>query len=117
MAVLLAQVIGIVESMPADRRPGWWRTVWAPARSGDDIRHRLALEGWSDAVEWREFATLLEEAADQLGGRGPVTADEAAAWIILDDQPVIFRGDQPMDTKPVAELGRAVAALGAFLSE
>jgi hypothetical protein len=31
--------------------------------------------------------------------------------ILLHHQPVIFRGDQPMDTKPVAELGRALAAL------
>ncbi|GLZ01194.1 hypothetical protein [Actinoplanes sp. NBRC 103695] len=105
-------MIGLVEAMPAGRRPGWWagsvRELCVAAAISD---LGLNLDGWSDEVERQEFATLLEEATDQFGAREPVTAGEAAGWIVLDDLPVIFRGDQPMDTKPVAELARALADL------
>jgi hypothetical protein len=112
MALVLAQVIRTVESLPSGRRPGWWAAGVLHLRAAATIQDLgLALDSWTDAAERREFAALLEEAADQLGSRGAVTAEEAAAWIVLDDLPVMFRGDQPVDTKPVAELGRALAAL------
>jgi hypothetical protein len=43
--------------------------------------------------------------------RGVLTAQEAAAWIVLEDEPVTFRGTDPEDTEPFAELGYALAEL------
>lgn len=79
MALLPAQVIRLVESMPADGRPGWWVASLQELRVAAAISDLgLDLDGWSDEVERQEFAALLEESADQLDAREPVTADEAA---------------------------------------
>jgi hypothetical protein len=77
MALLLAQVIRSVEAMPADRRPDWWADSVEYLREVATIYDLgLDLDLWSDAAERQEFAALLEDTADQLGDRGPVTADE-----------------------------------------
>jgi hypothetical protein len=75
-------------------RPGPQRDIWVY-----DAALALVM---AQVIRWVESMP-----ADQLAARGPVTAAEAAAWIVLDDLPVIFRGEEPMDTKPVAELSRA----------
>jgi hypothetical protein len=58
-----------------------------------------------------ELAGLLVEAADRLRARGALMAEEAADCTVLDDEPVIFRGADPVDTARVAELGYALAEL------
>jgi hypothetical protein len=112
LAVLLAELIGIVEQMDDDQRPRWWPEVVGELRRdaavGDyffDVGQEL------NHPEHLELANLYELAADRVEQRGTLTPDEAAAWIILDDLPLIFRGDQPVDTTPVAQLGHALSEL------
>jgi hypothetical protein len=112
LAVVLAQVVSLVEQAPPARRPGWWSGVVGQLRvhaTVGDLAFDLDL-GLTGA-ERVELAGLLVEAADQLLARGVLTTDEAADWTVLDDQPVIFRGRDPVDTGPFAELGYALAQL------
>ncbi|WP_412735727.1 hypothetical protein [Krasilnikovia sp. MM14-A1259] len=112
LSLLLAQVIRSVEAAPPDSRPGWWADRAEELRlqaTIGDISFELA--GGSGADEREEFAELLEKAADRLSDRGIFTAEEADGWRVIDDETVIFRGDSATDTKPVAELGRALAGL------
>jgi hypothetical protein len=112
LSVLLAQVIRMVEDMPAQGRPHWW------AGCENDLRVQCAISdfvfdlylGLNDAQR-EQFARLLENASDALLRRQTVTPEEAAGWRVLDDLPVIFRGSEPQDTQPIAELGRALAGL------
>jgi hypothetical protein len=39
------------------------------------------------------------------------TVREASAWLVLDDLTVIFRGEEPENTAPAAELAEALASL------
>ena len=112
LSVLLAQVIRTVEDMPAEGRPHWW------AACEHDLRAQSAISEFAfdlhlglDDAQREQFARLLEDAADTLLRRRTVTPEEAAAWRVLDDLPVIFRGSEPQDTQPIAELGQALAEL------
>jgi hypothetical protein len=107
LAVLLAQVIDNVAALPMALRPRWWSQYEEELRiqaTVSDLYFDLA-----ECPDREEFALLLAQASGQLLDRGAVTGEEAAAWKVLDDSPVIFRG--PLETAPVAELGRALVAL------
>ena len=112
LSVLLAQMIRMVEDMPAQGRPHWW------AACEHDLRIQSAISDFVfdlhlglDDAQREQLAQLIEGAADALLSRQTVTPEEAAGWRVLDDLPVIFRGNEPQDTRPVAELGWALAAL------
>jgi hypothetical protein len=112
LALLLAQLIGIVESTPEDERPPWWPHVVDGLRvhaAVGDLYFDVDL-GLDDRDQ-HQLAELYEQAAEQVRARGIFTPEEAEAWVILDDLRVIFRGDRPVDTAPVAQLGHALAAL------
>jgi hypothetical protein len=53
------------------------------------------------APGWASEAT---QAAQNLARRGPVTAGQAAGWIVLDGSPVIWRGKDPVETAPIVTL-------------
>ncbi|MFY1691722.1 hypothetical protein [Plantactinospora sp. WMMB782] len=112
LSLLLAQLIRDVEGRPPDRRPDWWADRVAGLRVqavvGDFF---LDLALGLDAAQREEFAGLLADAAARIGDRRTFTAVEAAGWRVLDDKTVIFRGDRPAATGPVAELGQALADL------
>lgn len=108
LSLLLAQVIRTVERLPPERRPAWW------AGRVEDLRVQatvsdlyLDLTDDLDADHHGELARLLEEAAERLRQRGAVTPGDVAGWPVA----VTFRGDEPEDTEPVAELGHAMADL------
>jgi hypothetical protein len=112
LSVLLAQVIRTVEELPPARRPAWWASCEGDLRiqaTISDFFFDLHLGLEDDQRE--EFARLLEDAAACLLKQRAFTADEAAGWRVLDDLTVIFRGTEPEDTGPVAELGQALADL------
>jgi hypothetical protein len=112
LSVLLAQTIRAVEQMPPGRRPAWWANCIHDLRVHSiisDFFFDVALG--LDAEQREEFARLLLDAAEHLWQRRVLTAQEAANWRVLDNETVIFRGDQPQDTEPIAELGRALAEL------
>ncbi|MDX6283040.1 MAG: hypothetical protein QOH03_4111 [Kribbellaceae bacterium] len=107
LAILLAQVIDNVAALPTTQRPSWWSQYEEELRiqaTVSDLYFDLAA-----CPDREEFAVLLEQASGQLLNREAVTAEEAAAWTVLGDSAVIFRG--PLETAPVAELGRALVGL------
>jgi hypothetical protein len=87
-----------------------------------DLEHQLrvhAIVGASFAIpldEWcggheDEFLALVAEAGRRLAGRGSITAQQAAAWIVLDGSPVIWRGQDHVDTGPVVAFAGVLAAI------
>jgi hypothetical protein len=112
VSVLLAQVIRAVDEMPAARRPVWWPSVVKEMRSIAALTYwGLDLDLGLDDTQREEFAQLIDDARAALLRRGRFTADEAAAWKLLDDMSVIFRGTEPADLAPAAEVGAALTAL------
>ncbi|MEJ3743870.1 hypothetical protein WEI85_11325 [Actinomycetes bacterium KLBMP 9797] len=112
LSLVLAELITLVEGAPSDERPGWWPGVVRDLRVQaviSDFFFDLDL-GLSDQQR-AELAELFDQAAELVRVRQVFTADEAAAWPVLDDIPVIFRGSEPEPTGPAAELGHAVAEL------
>jgi hypothetical protein len=108
--VVFAEMAGIAAQVPA-------RTTWLA-----DLEQELrvdAIVGASFAVlldEWcdghqDEFIALAFQAAARLGARGQITAEQAAAWIVLDGTPVLWRGKDPVDTAPIADFVTAMAGI------
>ena len=112
VSVLLAQVIRAVEDMPAARRPVWWLNIVQDMRSAAALTYfGIDLDLGLDDIQREEFAELVDDAGAVLLRRGTFTADEAAAWKVLDDMSVTFRGTEPADLAPAAEVGTALTAL------
>jgi hypothetical protein len=112
LSLVLAQMVRLVEESPPDRRPEWWAGVVRELRVHAVITEfYLDLDLGLDADQREELARLFEEAAELVRERRVFTAEEAAAWPILDDEPVTFRGREPEATAPAAELGHALAQL------
>jgi hypothetical protein len=112
LSLLLAQTVRLVEESSPDRRPAWWSGVVRGLRVHAVITEfYLDLDLGLSAGQREELARLFDEAAELVRERGVFTADEAAAWLILDDAPVRFRGREPEPTAPAAELGHALAQL------
>lgn len=72
--------------------------------------HAVPLDEWSRGHE-DEFIALVDAAARRLAERGSVTRAEADAWIVLDDEPLPWRGTAALDTEPVVEFARALIAI------
>lgn len=112
LSLLLAELISMVEELSPQDRPQWWQSVEHDLRVHAVVSDLYFDVGLGlDPTQQGQLAALLEAAADRVEQRGSFTADEAAQWKVLDEHPVIFRGSEPMSTAPVAELGRALAAL------
>jgi hypothetical protein len=67
----------------------------------------IALDEWCEGHE-EEFIALVAEAARRLAGRGSITAQQAACWIVLDGQPIIWRGQSAVDTAPIVTFAHAM---------
>ena len=112
LSLVLAEVIRDVETMPEEDRPAWWPAIEEDLRIQAVISDfYLDLDLGLDAAQREELARLLDAAADRVSARGVFTVEEASAWVVLRDLTVIFRGDEPEDTAPAAELARALAAM------
>jgi hypothetical protein len=53
----------------------------------------------------------VAEAARRLAERGSITAQGAVGWIVLDDQPVIWRGGSAVDTAPIVTFADALIGI------
>lgn len=112
LSLVLAQTVRLVEQSPPDRRPTWWSGVVREL-----CVHAVITEFFLDldlgltAGQREELARLFDAAAELVLERGVFTADEAAAWPVLDDTTVRFRGREPVPTAPAAESGHALARL------
>ncbi|MFF1819426.1 hypothetical protein ACFVWG_19160 [Kribbella sp. NPDC058245] len=112
LSLVLAETVRLVEGSLPDRRPAWWSRVERELRQQAVVGDvQFDLELGLDDDEREELARLFDEAAELVRERGVFTADEADAWPILDGFPVIFRGEEPRQTGPAAELGHALAQL------
>lgn len=112
LSLVLAQTVRLAEESSPDRRPAWWTRVERKLREQTvvpDVYFDLDL-GLND-IEREQLAQLFDQAAEVVRARGVFTADEAAGWPVLDGIPVIFRGEEPQQTAPAAELGHALAQL------
>lgn len=112
LALLLTQLVRIVQAQPAAQRPRWWPDVVEGLRIDAAYGDRYFDVGLDlGKPEQLELAALYDLAADQLRARRVVTPEQAATWIVLDDEPVIFRGNEAVDTEPTAQLSHALADL------
>ena len=112
LSLLLATTIQIVETMSPIERPKWWPTVEQDVRTHAAVNDLYFDVGLGlDAGRRHELAAIYDQAAELVEARGILTVDEAAAWIVYDDMPVMFRGTEPFDTAPAAEAGRVMADL------
>jgi hypothetical protein len=107
---LFAEMADIAAQEPGPGRTPWLAELERKLRVDAIIGASFAvlLDEWCDGHE-DEFIALATRAARQLAARGAITAQQAAAWIVLDGTPVRWRGKDPVDTAPIAGFVGAMA--------
>jgi hypothetical protein len=90
----------IAAQLPAREHTRWLIDLKWPLRG----RHRrrsyaVPLDQWCGGHE-NEFIAFAAQAAQRLARRGSITA-QAAGWIVLDGDPITWRGQGTVDTEPV----------------
>ena len=110
-ASILFAEMATVAAEPAER-PGWLAGLEDELRVHAVVGADFAvpLDRWCDGHE-EQFLALVAEAGRRLAERGAITAQQAAAWIVLDSTPVIWRGQDAVDTGPVVAFAQALAAI------
>jgi hypothetical protein len=108
-SILFAEMAGIAARVPEHARTAWLadleQVLRVDAIMGAD--HAVLLDQWCDGHE-DEFTDLVARAAQRLARRGSVTARQAAEWIVIDGNPVIWRGQDSVDTGPIVSFARAM---------
>ena len=106
-SILFAQMADVIAETPKRQRPEWLSALKQELRVhailGAD--QYVPLGKWCDEHE-EEFLAVLAEAARRLAARGRITAEEAAAWVVCDGQPIIWRGAEAEETVPAVALAR-----------
>lgn len=106
LSILLAQLLRDVEGIPPEHLPGWWESCVEELRLQARVSDLFFNVELGLGVEGREaLAEMFDDTAARLLERTPRTPGQS------DDWQLIFRGDHAYDVGPVAELGRALAAL------
>ncbi|WP_188194584.1 hypothetical protein [Nonomuraea sp. SYSU D8015] len=106
--ILLAEMAEVVKAADPQTRSAWLSSLL------DDLCLHAAISDFHMPVdEWaggheEEFVCLVRAACERLRRRGRLTADEAAAWTVLDDLRVIWRGDPVLEVGPVVSFGEAL---------
>jgi hypothetical protein len=109
--LVFAEMIAAIEAMSAAERPAWMGNLIPELQVHacvDDLY--IPIDEWADGHE-DVFVELLAHARDRLIARGTVTPQEAAAWIIMDDLPVHWRGNAPISTNDAVEFAEALIAI------
>jgi hypothetical protein len=111
-SILFAEMAGVAAQAPAGPRSPWLSDLEHQLRVHAIVGASFAipLDQWCDGHQ-DEFLALVAEAGRRLAGRGSVTAQQAAAWIVLDGTPVLWRGQDQVDTGPVVAFAEALAAI------
>jgi hypothetical protein len=109
---LFAQMADVIVETPKSRRPGWLTELKQQLRVHAVLgaNQYVPLDEWCDGHE-EEFLAVLAEAARRLAARGRVTAEEAAAWIVIDGLPIIWRGGEAEETAPAVALAEVLDAI------
>jgi hypothetical protein len=99
----------IAAQVPACERTPWLarleRQLRVDAVVGADFA--VVLDDWCDGHE-DEYIALTAQAAQRLAGRGGITAQQAARWIVLDSDPVIWRGQDSVDAGSIVTFASAM---------
>ena len=108
-SILFAQMADVIAETPKGQRPEWLTALKQELR----VHAVLGANQYVDLGEWyddhgEEFLALLAEAARRLAARGRITAEEAAAWIVIDGLPIIWRGEAFEETTPAVTLAEAI---------
>ena len=108
-SILFAEMADIAAQVPERERTPWLACLEQQLRADAIMgaNHAVLLDQWCDGHE-DEFIALAAQAAKRLGGHGSITAQQAARWIVLDGDPVIWRGQDSVDTGPIVTFARAM---------
>ncbi|MBS2964842.1 hypothetical protein KGA66_17425 [Actinocrinis puniceicyclus] len=109
--LLFAEMIAAIEAIPAAQRPGWMADLVPELQVHACVNDLyIPIDEWADGHE-DAFAELVARARDRLITRGTLTPQEAAAWIIMDELPVHWRGTAPISTNAAVEFAEALIAI------
>lgn len=106
--LVFAEMITAVEETAAPERPQWMNEILPDLRLHAAINDLfISIDTWADGHE-KAFTDLVAQARDRLIERDTVTPEQAAAWIVLDDLPIHWRGSVPISTAPAVEFADAL---------
>jgi hypothetical protein len=111
-SILFAQMADVIAETPSRQRAEWLtelkEQLGVHAILGADLYVQLG--EWCEGHE-DEFLAVLAEAARRLAVRVRITSAEAAAWIVSDGQPIIWRGREAEETAPAVALAGILDAI------
>ena len=110
-SILFAEMAAVASKTPAAGCSAWLADLEHQLRVHAIVSDfGIPLDEWCDGHE-EQFLALVTEAGRRLAGRGTVTAQQAAAWIVLDGTPIIWRGQDVVDTDLIVTFADALAAI------
>jgi hypothetical protein len=111
-SILFAQMADVIAETPKRQRPEWLSTMKLELRAHavHGANQYVDLGEWCDGHE-EEFLAVLAEAARRLAERDRITAEEAAAWIVCDGLPIIWRGAEAEETAAAVFLAGILEAI------
>lgn len=111
-SILFAEMAAVAAEIPQAERTAWLADLEYQLRVHSIVGADFAipLGQWCDGHE-DQFVALLAVAGQRLAERGSITAQQAAAWAVLDGTPVIWRGQDVMSTRPAVTFAQALAAI------
>lgn len=111
-SILFAEMAAVASETPAAERSAWLAGLEHQLRvhAIAGANFAIPLDQWCDGHK-EQFLALVTEAGRRLAGRAAITAQQAAAWIVLDGTPIIWRGQDAVDTDPIVTFAEALSAI------
>jgi hypothetical protein len=110
-SILFAEMAAVASETPAAERSAWLADLEHELRAHAVVSDfATPLHEWCDGHE-EQFLALVTEAGRRLAERGTITKQQAAAWIVLDGTPIIWRGQDAVDIDPIVTFADAVIAI------
>lgn len=108
-SILFATMAEIAAQAPEHERSAWLTDLEQQLRvdailGADQF---IALDEWCAGHE-EQFVELVAEAARRLADRGRITSQQAADWIVLDDEPIIWRRQDVVEAAPIIAFAQAL---------
>ncbi len=111
-SILFAQMADVIAETPGRQRSEWLSALEQQLRVDAVVgaNHYVPFDEWCDGHE-KEFLAILAEAARRLAERGRVTAEDAVRWVVLDNHPIIWRGQEFEDTGPIVAFAEILSEI------